>query len=184
MKKRAEIEEKNKVYDAIAAKVGAQSQRIADLAKEAEENGALFEGNVKKICFYGAYVKRYANLMLLSEGRNTLSAKELELALAESARALKDLGIPVALTGANEEIPAHQALETYARIQTLLEAFGERLKGISVRIDRKECKVTLEGDGEEWPKALEQGLLEYETQEREDDALYVRFSFERGGACA
>lgn len=193
MKKRAEIEEKNKVYDAIAAKVGPQSQRIAALAKEAEENGALFETNVKKICFYGAYVKRYANLMLLSEGREMLSAKELELALAESARALRDLGVAVALTGSNEEIPAHQALETYARLQTLLEGFGACLRGISVRITQKECKVTLEGGeeyltkaaqgGENWPKA-EQGRLENETQEWEDDVLYVRFTFEKGGAGA
>lgn len=202
--KRAELEEKNRVYDAIANQVLPQSQRIAGLVGETEGREALFERNARKICFYGTYLKRYANLMLLAENHPSISAKELGLAMDESFRALRELQVPAVLSGAyNAEVPSRRAIEIYASLQGLLEAAGEKLCGVYAVLTDKECKVTAEledigdspgwqaadatnGDHAEFPIWLTKWIMGLNPQEipaltLEDLTLYVRFPFERGG---
>lgn len=178
-KERAELEEKNKVYDRIAAHVLGQSQEIARLAQEAEQglnvwnsdatwegmgdcdNGqksARYEVIMARICFLGTYVKRYANLMLLAENHAFLACKELELAFDESLRALSACGVSVALGGNWEgEMATEGMLAIYEKWEALIEEAGTELKGVSVSLVNQVCKVVLEGTREEfsdaWPEA-------------------------------
>lgn len=197
--KRAEIEEKSRVYDAIAKQVLPQSQRIAELAQEAGMNGASYEQNAGKICFYGTFIKRYANLMLLSENHRRISAKELGLAIDESLRALRGLGVPATLSGgADKDLETRRAMEIYASLQTLLEMAGKELQGVTVTLTDKECKAVLEvNDGASTKRKLEDDIFEIWpwseewikresgkrafTSMREGDVLYVRFSYTEGG---
>ena len=202
--KRAEIEEKNRVYDAIANQVLPQSQRIAGLVGETEGRGTLFERNARKICFYGTYLKRYANLMLLAENHQSISAKELGLAMEESFRALRELSVPAVLSGASDtDMPSRRAIEIYAGLQGLLEAAGEKLHGVYAVLTDKECKVTAELEGVDDPLGWQTADAAYDDQAEipmwltkwmegrgpqeisvltmEDQVLYVRFPYERGG---
>ena len=176
--KRTELEEKNRVYDAIAKKVLPQSQRIAELVGETEGAEALYEKNAGRICVYGTYIKRYANLMLLSENHQTISVKELGLAAEETFRALRAMNVPAVLGGISEaQLPTTRAMEIYAGLQGLLEAAGESLRGIYVVLTDRECKVTVEAEGENFSGSAfsDAGGV------WEDGVFYARFPYERGG---
>lgn len=184
-KKRAEIEEKNRVYDSIAEQVLPQSRKIAELVRMTEEDGTLFQKNVAKISVLGTYVKRHANLVLLAENAPVMSVKELSLAIAESFHAISAAGIPTALSCQGEkEIASAVVIETYAFVEKLVEAVSDALKGISVILTEKECKVSIET--EQRGKGSLTGLADHEANVPvncfwEDETFYARISFTEGG---
>ncbi len=195
---RAKVDEKNRIYDRIAEGVHAQSQRIAALTREAEENPELYDHHVRRICFYGTYVKRFANLTLLSETTKSISLGELELAMSESLRALCTCGIPVSIQGNLEgEAAGEELLKAYEQFQTMTEQAGDAIKGVTIRFRGRMCKAILEG----WDSATNHARKDRITAEKEkgaeasrdqtraglwkktleDGNLYASLSFERGG---
>ncbi|MBR3296587.1 MAG: hypothetical protein IKI65_01960, partial [Firmicutes bacterium] len=65
-KERASIEAKTRVYDDIAGKVLPQSQKITELCSRAEEDPSHLDEDLKLLCVYAAYIKRFANLTLIA----------------------------------------------------------------------------------------------------------------------
>ena len=67
--KQVSIEERTKLYEFINARTTAQSKKIADLSEVAlqTEDRKVRNYNAAVICFLGAYIKRYANLMLMAQ---------------------------------------------------------------------------------------------------------------------
>ena len=189
--KRAAIDEKNRVYDKIAEGVREQSQRIAQLAEIGEPNDEIMGW----ICFYGTYVKRYSNLVLLGENGKMIPLGELSLAMSESLRALELLGIavtkrdeidgtmPLQSSSNREKEPvttnlepetACAAYETFERLVSCLEGV---LQGVYVRLSATECKLVLEGK----QVSLPQELMEACNAIWEEDVLYARLPLVRGG---
>ena len=179
--KRAAINEKNRVYDKIAEAVRARSQKIAALAQRAEEQmeeRAGYQESMRRICFYGTFLKRFANLMLLAEGHETLPVGELSLATSETLRALSDLGVSISKRDESEgEIASHVVLKVYEKLQRMLECMGEKLRGVYVRLTKDECRVVLEGERVDFPE----DVTSYVSLQWEDDACYVRLSLQEGG---
>ena len=179
--KRAAIDEKNRVYDKIAEAVRTRSQKIASLAQMAEEQMAENEGyqeSMRWICFYGTFLKRFANLMLLAEGHETLPVGELSLATSETLHALSELGVSVSKRDESEgEIASRLALNAYETLQRMLECMGENLRGVYVRLTKAECKVVLEGERIDFPEDLAAAV----SLQWEDDACYARLSLLEGG---
>ena len=216
--KRAAIDEKNRVYDKIAEGVREQSQKIAELAEQCavkkSDQATTPEQPVKArtacehasydeimgwICFYGAYVKRYSNLVLLAENGKTIPLGELSLAISESLRALELLGIAVTKRDEIDEMMSAQsavrhtdetetatnlapemacaAYESFERLVSCLEGV---LQGVYVRLSAKECKLVLEGK----QVSLPQELMEACNCIWEDDVLYVSLPLVRGGESA
>lgn len=192
--KRAAIDEKNRVYDKIAEGVREQSQRIAELAGSAQLGGPaqdLGDCNARMgwICFYGTYVKRYSNLVLLAENEGALPVAELSLAISESLHALSELGIAVTkreegtgveagiLASAGGELDPHTAITVYETFERLVACLEGALKGVYVRLTGKECKLVLEGE----QVALPQDLAEACQATWEDDALYATIPLVKGG---
>ena len=181
--KRAAIDEKNRVYDKIAEAVRTRSQKIAELAQRAEDQmaeNAGYQDSMLRICFYGIFLKRFANLMLLAEGHETLPVGELSLATSETLHALSELGVSVSKRDESEgEIASDMALNAYETMQRLFECMGENLRGVYVRLAKTECKVVLEGERMDFPEDVTSAV----SLQWEDDACYVRLSLVEGGGC-
>ena len=171
---KAEVEEKNRLYDRIAEKVYRQSQKITLLTEQAEQEDALYDKNMKWVCFYGTYVKRCANFMLLAENNAKLNVRELEAAILESMHFIHFIGIPISVSGHLDGlISSKEVLNNYEKLEILLEQIAKDLKGVTIRFNELRYKVVLEG----WKKELPNGY----RAELEDGNLYVSFSLMEEG---
>ena len=162
-----------------------QSRKIAELVRLTEEDETLFQKNVAKISVLGTYVKRHANLVLLAENAPVMNVKELNLAIAESLHAISFAGIPTALSCQGESEASSSALiETYAFFEKLVEAVNDAMKGISVILTEKECKISIETEHCEKTGLL--GLTGHEPNGAvncfwEDETFFARIAFTEGG---
>lgn len=177
--RQAQIAAKSKLYDAIVVKVLPQSQKIAALSEEAERSPEKYRGNTEQICLLAAYIKRYANLMLLTADGDTISASELGLAIRESSRCLNEMGIPSDYH-ADEHPPlaAQEALDAYELFEQLVEQTLPNLQAVYAALRGDILRLTLEGVRAELPeRAARRGV----TVEHEDNVSYVKIPFGKGG---
>ncbi|MBO4535081.1 MAG: hypothetical protein J5755_04015, partial [Clostridia bacterium] len=120
--KQAKIEQRTKVYDAIARRIQTQSQAISSLAKRAREtsDGEVREECRRQITLLGAYIKRYANLTLLAEENDLIASGELGLAVSEVLRYLNYAGKPGELVVVTEAlVPSQAAIAVFEAFETL-----------------------------------------------------------------
>lgn len=188
--KRTKIEQRSLVYDMIAKRTQKQSQaisRFAEMARE-EPNPIVKDTYRRHITLLGAYIKRYANLMLLSRENDVIEAGELGLSVSEVLRYLNYCGIPGEfIGGAQIVVPAHAALAVFEGFGTLLETNYSCLQGVFVNLSAREnatVKLTLEGAkeflSEEYAETLFLAGVSAE-QQREEDVLYVCFTIKGRG---
>lgn len=190
--KQTKIEQRTALYDTIAKRTGRQSRAISRLAETARlsSDAQVKEKCSRYITLFGAFIKRYANLMLLSDKSQTLEAGELGLSFSEVLRYLNFAGIPGELfSTATGAVPADAALAVFETFGTLLESNLFTLRGVFVNLSAKEtltCKLTLEGlsvslDGDT-EKMLKSAGIRTETI-CEDDVTYLCLTLpERGAA--
>ncbi len=168
-KRRASIEEKNRVYDAIAARVQHQSFTIRELSDKAIKQPDQADGFMRIICIYLAYIKRMSNLMLQSSISEEMERNELQLALGESARYLEKAGIPAAVI--SDELdpvcPSERLTDVYEQFQSILEQALPGLKGVTARLEKDWLKLIIEGVSEPLDIPADAGA------EYEDGILYV-----------
>ena len=173
---RAKIEAKARVYDAIAEKVLPQSRRIAALCAGAGRDEGRYAPNMKLICLLAAYIKRYANLSLLAADQSELDVTELSLAIRESLRYVRELGVP-----ADEDVsgplplPARTVIAAYTLFETLLEEAIPGLRGVQVLLRGGAMKLTLEGARLSPPAESGASLI------LEDDVSYVTLPLGKAG---
>ena len=191
MKERqTKIEQRTLVYDAIARRTQRQSQLISQLARSARLSpSAPFKEDCRgRITLLGAYIKRYANLMLLSRESSAIEVGELALSVSEVLRYLNFRGIPGEFYGsAQGTVHAEAALAVFEAFETLLEANLSSLRGVFVNLSGREAvtlKLTLEGLAEhlteEMAKRLADRGVECDAQ-REDHVAYLSFALPKGG---
>ncbi|MDO4845053.1 MAG: histidine kinase N-terminal 7TM domain-containing protein [Oscillospiraceae bacterium] len=203
MKERqAKIDQRTKVYDAIAMRTRPQAQAIVQLAKTARLSGdaALKDVYRNRITLLGAYIKRYANLMLLSRENGVVNAGELGLSVSELLRCLNNCGVPGELIcDADCAVPAEAALAIFEALATLPGMELSSLQGVFVHLSAQEgltCKITLEGlpglfspfpenakETDDWIDKLRAAGVAAKAQ-REDDALFLSLSLRKGGESA
>lgn len=188
--RQAKIEQRTLVYDAIARRTQRQSLRISRLAAEARataDPGRKDEYR-NRIALLGAYIKRYANLMLLSQDSGVIKAGELGLSVSEVLRYLNLYGIPGELVQSVDcAVPADAALAVFEAFDELLEANLSCLRGVFVNLSAGEnvtFKMTLENlnegpSGEEDNKLSAAGVLR--ELQREDDVAYICLTLPKGG---
>lgn len=189
--KQAKIEQRSLVYDKIAKRTQTQSQMISMLADEAYEatDPVLIEQNRKKIVLLAAYIKRYANLMLLSADSSVIEAGELALSLSEPLRYLNSFGTPVEILNRSEGIlTAESTFAVFEAFQALLESNQFSLLGVSVNLSNKNdgisCRLTLEGlrEGLSEAEKTKLNLAGVKTDTRSEDGIvYLTFLLPEGG---
>ena len=188
--KQTVIRQRTLVYDTIARSTQRQSQLISDLAEKGRRSS---DASVKEKCrsritLLGAYIKRYANLTLLSQESSVIEAGELALSVSEVLRYLNFCGIPGEFVGsADRTLPADAALALFEAFETLLELYYPGLLGVFVNLSAGEnvtFKLTFEHTDEqprgvvpELPSASEiPCVIKYE-----DNVTYVCFTLTEGG---
>lgn len=189
--KQAVIEQRSLVYDTIAKRTQKQSQRITELADEAIASSdiTLTERNRKQITLLGAYIKRYANLTLLSSDNKVIEAGELALSISEILRYLNPFGVSVeVLNRANGLVPAEAVLAVFEVFQTMIENNLFFLSGVTANFSNRNngvlCRLTLEGlqenlSAEQTEKLSSVGVV---TETKcEDEITYLSFLLPEGG---
>lgn len=189
--KQTKIEQRTLVYDAIAKRTQGQSQLISRLAEEARlsADSALKDEYRKRITLLGAYIKRFANLMLLSQESNCIEAGELALSVSEVLRYLNFCSVPSELINNAEcAVNAQAALAVFEAFESLLEANFSCLRGVFVNLSEQESllfklamenlEIPLSSDIEKQLSAV--GISTESTQE--DEITYICFTIPKGGA--
>ena len=184
------IEQRTLVYDTIAKKTQRQSQAISKLAETARLTD---DYNKKEECrgritLLGAYIKRYANLMLLSQDSGVIEAGELGLSVSEVLRYMNFCGIPSEFFGSAEcSVNAETALAVFEAFETLIETNFLSLRGVFVNLSADEnvmFKLTLENLTEMLPNNIEDSLSSIGVGmevDKEDDVTYICFTMPKGG---
>ena len=182
----AKIRQRTIVYDTIAERTKSQSVAISRIAKEARlsSDKAFREKSRKHILLLGAYIKRYANLMLLSEDSKVIEVGELSISVAEVLRYLNLFGIPAELLNTAEgSVPADVAFTVFETFKVLLEESFSSISGLFANFSGNEnivFKLTLENHQAYIPKFMEEKLSETGvrfTVEYEDNVTYIGFTF-------
>ena len=188
--KQTKIEQRTRVYDAIARRTQKQSQDISLLAKTARESTdkAVREECRKHITLLGAYIKRYANLTLLAEESDVIASGELGLAVREVLRYLNYCGKPgEVMIDTDCLVSSEAAIAAFEVFETLLEDNYVGLKGVFVNLSGKE-KVTFKMIFED----LDEPISIFQTKEltdvgitydtaREDNVTYISLTLPKGG---
>lgn len=188
--KQLKTEQRTLVYDTIAKRTQRQSQLIshcAEIARKSDDT-ALRETMRGRITMLGAYIKRYANLMLLSQESSFIEAGELGLSVSEVLRYLNFGGIPGEFfSNADCKVKADAALAVFEAFETLLETNITSLKGAFVNMsgqDNALFKLTLENIDSSLSAQAEKSLsaadVKYEIT-KEDGVAYVSFTLPKGG---
>ena len=188
--KQTKTEQRTLVYDKIAERTQRQSQAISQFAEAARlsdsaELKAEYRG---RITLLGAYIKRYANLMLLSQDSNSIEAGELALSVSEVLRYLNFCGIPGEFVGSADcTVNSDAALTAFEAFETLLETNYSSLRGVFVNLSAQEnvvFKLTLENLTEPLSSEMTKKLLTVGAESEtltEDDVTYISFTLKKGG---
>lgn len=179
--KQTKIEQRTDVYDTIARRTWRQSQAISQLAEKGRSSSdqAVRETCRRRIVLLASYVKRYANLMLLSYEGKTIETGELGLSFSEVLRYLNFSGIPgeLFITGSGR-VPAGAALAVFEAFGTLLTENLSSLCGVFINLSSKEktvCKLTLENLQTAFYDDVSPADV-YAQTVREDDVTYISFT--------
>lgn len=147
--KQAKINSRTKLYSRISEGTKRESAEIIKITNGITETSTLEEVKMagKRICIFGAFIKRYANLMLLAENNRTVNIMELGLAILESLKYLNSYGITGDYMGnSKDELNGNQLLAMYEVFVRILEDNLDSLKAVYVRLDFDGClKIILEG---------------------------------------
>ena len=150
---------------------------------------ALSERNRKQIILLGAYIKRYANLALLSSDSKIVDAGELALSVSEILRYLNQFGVSVeVLNRAKGLVPVEAVLAFFEVFQTIIENNLFFLSGVTANLSNRNngvlCRLTLEGlrdnlSTEDKDKLSSVGVI---TEAKcEDEITYLSFLLPEGG---
>ncbi len=187
--KQSKIEQRTLMYDTIAKHTQKQSQTISNLAEKARKSKDIKvkEDNRRRITLLGAYIKRYANLMLMSEESDVIEVGELGLSFSEVLRYLNYCGIPGEfINNASGTISSNVALVVFETFETLLEDNYSTLKGVFINLSKKEkviCKLSFENLtkelSEEMITSLKDTGVRYEATS-EDEVTYLSLTIPNG----
>ena len=91
--RRLQAEEKSRLYDSIARQIAPQLNKVDHLLQQSRMHPEKANPLLSQVCVISAYIKRRANLILLSEEKTTVSVRELESCLRESLDNLRLCGV-------------------------------------------------------------------------------------------
>ena len=113
---RIRTEQQSRLYDRIAVSVRPQLDKLDRLLQKASGpmDEETFEATMKYACLLNAYIKRYSNLIFVSDGRETIAAGELTLAMYRKFEEALETAMPGAAA-----VVAHLAMDgKEARLET------------------------------------------------------------------
>ena len=186
---KARLEIRSAVYDQLSRELEPQMRRIEELVFDEEGNSlhakctdAEWRERISRAAAVGAYVKRKANLYILSRDADTLELQDLLLSVRESLEYMKLMGVSgTVFADGGGTLPSMQILEAYELCYAYAEAlYG--LRSVMVSMSAKpvlSLKLELSGSfTEKEAEAISGSFLASGhscrlSSEFEDDVLYV-----------
>ena len=121
-KKDVYLQSRHRIYHEIAAELYPVQKQIGQLLDQAVPGTNGFKEKIANISVLNAYVKRKTNLLLLAAEKNSMSLKELFLALQESANYLTLAGLQTTANLSEDAVlPADRILAFYDVFELLAE---------------------------------------------------------------
>ena len=192
--KRIRTEQQNSLYDSIARSVRPQLDKLGGILDGLSEDvsGEDFISAMKYGCVLNAYVKRYSNLIILSDRKDVMPFGELFMAIEESLEYVRLCGVPAYLTSSCEnDLPSENALLIYRLfeevIETALPGADAVLVDITAKQDADSLRVELSAPGKIMDEAfmkedIERGRGTLDVEYLEDEMTeIIRLDFARGG---
>ena len=148
----ARMESRGRIFAEISEKTFARQQEISRLLDGTAPDAPDFDRVIARVCLLDAWIKRSANLLLVNEGESALDARELMLALEESARYLVYLGVRMEVSGGpGGTLPRGEAFDLYHAFETLLEACLPGMRRLYVSLTAEELRLVTDAPA---PEAL------------------------------
>ena len=154
IKRMSKADEQNKLYNMLAGNVLPQLEKIDQLIHKADCNTEEFKQNLAKACIYKVFVKRYSNLMLLSQDGSVMHVFDITASFRESADYLKLNGITTSVTSRGEgKYLATDLIGVFTAYQKVLEAAVEQnaLEEMKVSLiaetEGLKIKISMKGPG-------------------------------------
>lgn len=142
--KKLHADEKNRLYDRIAGEIAPQLQKAEKLLHAVRNQPEQTDGLLSQLCVISAYIKRRANLVLLSEDQTEISARELESCLRESLSNLQLCGVMTHLTcSCDGNASVQQIISLYDFFEDVLEALLTQLTAMAVFAEYKDSSILL-----------------------------------------
>ena len=144
--RRCELQEKNRLFDAVQQQVAPAKTRLAGLlrqldAAEDTETARLLHG---RLAVVGAYLKRRSNLVFLADHSGAVPARELLLCLNESVSNLRLTGAVCAVKFDLEgSINGSAAGLLYDFFEAVVEAAWEDLPALNLVVTRSAAGIQL-----------------------------------------
>lgn len=180
-RQRAQIEEKNRLMDAMLSLV--QPQLLAINRLLADESAQ----SLKHICILGAYVKRRVNLALICDKKAAVPVEELAHCIRESLTYLTQYGVACALhQEGSGGVASRDAQAAYDFFEDCLEAALPTLSALMVRVAcgrQLSIRLMLE-NAAELPAMEKYACLGKLTIDDADGEQCVTLAFDRGGESA
>lgn len=143
------IDEKNRIYDKVTKEAAPQLSMLNNLLMKKSPVAMPLREKLTWLTILGAYIKRRSNLIILSEDRNILYAKELEFCFRESIEAISECGIPSFFKRRCEgNLPTEYGFLVYdffeEIIETTLPTLGSLLVNLNITSQFLELKLQLD----------------------------------------
>ena len=142
--KKLQADEKNRLYDRIAGEIAPQLLKAEELLQAVRNQPEQTDGLLAQLCVISAYIKRRANLVLLSEDQTEISARELESCLRESLSNLQLCGVMTHLDcSCDGNASVQQIISLYDFFEDVLETLLTQLTAMAVLAEYKDGSILL-----------------------------------------
>ena len=132
-KNMVKVEEQKEIREHIQLKLEPQFEKLKYIMKNLPEDEVEFEKTLKYACILDVYIKRYANLFLLTKNKKNLDLSELRLAFSESLDYLELSQVRTDLDWRiNRSFDAKICLKLYEIFQNILETYQPHMSSISL----------------------------------------------------
>lgn len=187
---KSRISQKEAIYKDIAARVKPQIIKINEILEAEYKEEAGFEKKMKYACILNVYIKRYSNLILLSEKSGRMPIGELFLAIDESLMYVRLYGIKAyGFYSGEGSICCGRLLLAYRFFETVIEEIMTSITGIMVDIDISEELLTMKIEIDDPGHAVSAGAFRCEADtcgatvdiRFDGDTVYAIFRLAAGG---
>ena len=128
---KAQTHSRSRIYAEISKKTYDRQKTVSELLRNTSPDAPDFDRVLARVSLLNAWIKRSANLLLVNEGADEIDARELTLAMEESARYLVYLGVRMDVSGdAAGKINRETAFDVYETFETVVEALTPGMKRI------------------------------------------------------
>ena len=141
--RKAHVESRSRIYRRIAEELAPVQRRIRELLDSAEPGTPGFRPMAARVAVLNAFVKRKSNLLLLAADGADVEARELALALEESARYLRYCGVDASVhTTAAAPLSGDEAVRLYDAFLALTDALEGRITLLMISLSDSGLRLT------------------------------------------